>query len=169
MTIARILAAILLVLAGLSAGAQAERGPNGGPGSMTLAHLPAAATGSRVAQGVPRLTREYLVGTWETRVRELGQEVRIRFITTSDGRCSYRFDNGLGWVDGSTGTWALADGDTLVESWEKPVAGAGRGRIEVIDRETFRLTIIDNGHPAYKGLVRIYRRVGEGFVERGAR
>ena len=36
--------------------------------------------------------------------------------------------------------------------------GAGRGSIEVIDESTFRLTIVDNGHESYRGLVRVYRR-----------
>lgn len=125
--------------------AVAEERPSQHPRLLELAEIDAA----------------FLVGAWETRNVEHGRDVRIIFTVWPDGRLLYHFDLGAGLIKGSTGTWKLT-GDTLFEDWQRPDGsrGAGRGKIEKIDAETLHLTIIDNGDPAYSGLVRIYRRLG---------
>jgi hypothetical protein len=116
----------------------------------------------RMAQS--ELTREFFVGAWEADVTEFGRRLRITWTLWENGRLAYHFqelpDGPI--VRGSGGTWRLA-GNEMHERWERPdgTSGAGRGTVERIDERTVRLTIVDNGHPEYTGLVRIYRRVGE--------
>lgn len=115
-------------------------------------------------QSEPRLavlTRDFFVGAWETINIEFGQRVRIIWTLWDDGRLLYHFDTPGGLVRGSTGSWRL-DGNVMHEDWHQPDGsrGAGRGSVEKIDESTIRLTIIDNGHPEYTGITRIYRRLG---------
>lgn len=50
----------------------------------------------------------------------------------------------------------------MTERWNRPdgTSGMGRATVERIDDNTFRLTVIDNGADEYRGLVRVYRRLG---------
>lgn len=125
-----------------------------------------AGTPSRLAQQSPPAAakpamrpRGWFVGTWETRNIEHGRDVTIVFVMRDDGSLAYDFIVDGEPHRGSTGTWEVRDGE-LIEGWRRPdgSTGAGRGSIEVIDESTFRLTIVDNGHESYRGLVRVYRR-----------
>ena len=107
------------------------------------------------------LTRAWFVSAWETRNVEFGREVRIVWRLWENGRLDYDF-----WVDGavlpgSSGTWDWRDG-IMHERWERADGRVdlGTGRIERIDDNTLRLTIVDNGDPSYTGKIRIYRRIG---------
>ncbi|MGE0701291.1 MAG: hypothetical protein AB7O57_19505 [Hyphomicrobiaceae bacterium] len=117
-----------------------------------------AAPGIRIAQA---LDRGYFVGAWETHNTEHGRDVRIVWTVRDDSSLDYDFVvDGVGFR-GSTGTWDFRDG-TLYETWVRPdgSTGSGTASIERIDDNTFRLTVIDNGADEYRGLVRVYRRLG---------
>lgn len=106
------------------------------------------------------IEREFLVGVWETRNNELGRDVQVIWTARSDGSLDYDFVIDGVTSRGSTGTWEFNDG-VLVENWQRNdgSTATGRASIEKIDDNTFRLTVIDNGHPEYRGLQRIYRRL----------
>ncbi len=140
----------------------AERTSNSDVRNPTgFAHLRLAQL-SQTQSPSAQITPAYLIGTWETVNLELGQSVRIIWTLWGDGRLLYHFDTAGGLVRGSTGTWTL-EGDVVREEWVRPdgTRGAGRGTVEKLDEDTIRLTIIDNGHPEYKGISRVYRRLGE--------
>lgn len=117
--------------------------------------------GPRLAQTT--LPHAFFIGAWEAQLTEFDRNFRIIWTLWENGRLAYHFgdlpDGPL--VRGSSGSWRVT-GDELHEVWERPdgTRGAGRGKVERIDENTLRLTIIDNGIPAYTGLVRIYRRIG---------
>lgn len=133
--------------------------------ALAAGQVPGAGS-SAIARGwVPAegaaITKAYLVGVWETHNSEHGRDVRIVWTVRADSSLDYDFVvDGVG-SRGSTGTWDFRDG-TLYESWVRPdgSTGAGHAALERIDENTFRLTVIDNGDPGYRGLVRIYRRLG---------
>lgn len=109
-----------------------------------------------------QLDKTYFVGAWETHNVELGHDVRVVWTVREDGTLAYDFEvDGVASI-GSTGTWDFRDG-TLYEYWNRPDGshGEGRAQIERIDDDHFKLTVIDNGAPDYRGLVRIYRRLGQ--------
>ena len=88
-----------------------------------------------------------------------GCGLRLGWTVFADGRLAYDYVlDGVAQL-GSTGTWSL-EGNTLREDWVRPDGsrGIGGGMVERIDEDTIRLTIVDNGNEAYRGLVRIYRR-----------
>jgi hypothetical protein len=118
----------------------------------------------QLAQGADRdgaaLDRAYFVGAWETQNREFGRDVQVIWTVRSDGSLKYDFVIDGAPSRGSTGTWDFNDG-MLIENWDRAdgSTGSGRASIEKIDDQTFRLTVIDNGAPEYRGLVRTYRRL----------
>ena len=104
---------------------------------------------------------EYFVGEWTTRNTEFGLDVQIDWTLWRDGRLAYLFTvNGV-QSEGSSGTW-IFEGPFMHEQWQRAdgTTGTGRGRLEWLDDNAFRLTIEDNGHAQYRGLSRIYRRKG---------
>jgi hypothetical protein len=105
------------------------------------------------------LDRDYFIGVWESDGVEFGHTVHITWTVRSDSSLDYDFIVDGVAFRGSTGTWDFRDG-TLYENWARPdgSTGAGRASIERIDDDSFRLTVIDNGHEEYRGLVRIYKR-----------
>jgi hypothetical protein len=107
------------------------------------------------------LTREFFLGSWRTENFEFGNNVEIIWSLFRDGRLAYEFNvNGI-WSRGSDGTWVF-EGDVMTEHWirEDGSRGLGRGKVEKIDDNTISLTILDNGHEPYRGMVRISRRIG---------
>ena len=120
----------------------------------------------RLAQSAERgnaavLNRAYFVGVWETRNREFGRDVQVFWTVRSDSGLDYDFVIDGVPSRGSAGTWDFRDG-VLIENWRRAngSTGSGRASIEKIDDDRFRLTVIDNGDPQYRGLVRTYRRLG---------
>lgn len=117
--------------------------------------------GAQVAQS--KISRDFFVGAWEAQVEEFDKRYRIIWTLWEDGRLIYHFGE-LPYgplLRGSSGAWRV-DRDEVHEVWERPDGsrGAGYGRVEKVDENTIRLTIIDNGDPRYTGLVRVYRRIG---------
>ena len=98
-----------------------------------------------------------LVGVWHANVAELGQNYEVTFRANTDGTYQYSARNAKGQTINDGGTWQYSDG-ILYQRFSN--GASGKGSIEWIDRDTFELTIIDNGVPAYSGLKRRYRRTG---------
>ena len=98
-----------------------------------------------------------LVGVWRCNVTELGSETEITYTFAADGTSKAAFRNKRGQIGTDHGTWQYSDG-VLYEKFPNGVSG--KGSIEWIDDDTFEITIIDNGVPAYNGLKRRYRRIG---------
>ncbi len=96
-----------------------------------------------------------LVGLWQTDVVELNMQIRIIWNIRSNGTSTYTFITPN--VKSTTnGTWKFSKGYTL-EQFED--GGFGKGRVIWKNNDTFELTIIDNGVPAYSGLKRVYVRL----------
>jgi serine/threonine-protein kinase len=95
-----------------------------------------------------------LVGVWRANVNELGTSTAITYTFKSDGtsRALFKTPRGTGT---DQGTWRYSDG-ILHERFSN--GASGKGSIRWIDDDTFEITIIDNGVPAYSGLKRIYHR-----------
>lgn len=147
----RLFAALLLFAIFTGANADARSG--------AAAHDVAQSGGNQPKQQT--LTSAFFVGTWTTRNIEFGRDVEIEWTLWRDGTLAYRFAvDGLAF-DGSTGTWHY-DGALMHEQWNRPDGsiGSGRGSVELIDDDTIRLTIVDNGDPTYAGMSRVYRRKG---------
>jgi hypothetical protein len=98
-----------------------------------------------------------LVGVWRSNVTELGSETEITYTFVADGTSKAAFRNKRGPIGTDHGTWQYSDG-VLYEKFPNGVSG--KGAIEWIDNDTFEITIIDNGVPAYNGIKRRYRRIG---------
>ena len=96
-----------------------------------------------------------LVGTWEANVVEQGVKTRITYTMNADGTSKMFFKTGSGQTGRDSGTWQYSNG-VLYETFSNGVSG--KGSIKMLDENTFEITIIDNGTPAYTGLKRIYRR-----------
>ena len=97
-----------------------------------------------------------LVGVWRTDVSELGVKTEITYTFLADGSSKVFFRHGNGQTGKDHGTWQYSEG-ILYERFSNGVSG--KGTIEWIDDNTFEITIIDNGIPAYNGLKRRYRRI----------
>ena len=110
---------------------------------------------SPAASPTPR-TASALVGTWRTNVYENGESTEITVTFLSDGNERYAFKDARGRTASDTGSWQYSDA-TLFERFS--TGASGKGSIRWIDDDTFEITIIDNGVPAYNGLKRTYRRV----------
>jgi TIR domain len=92
-----------------------------------------------------------LVGTWRFTGVELGQPRDIRWHLRPDGTETY-IVNG---VSQGTGTWQYIGAH--IYEWY-PNGRQGKGAIQILDRDRFRVTILDNGVPDEKGLQRLYIR-----------
>ena len=110
---------------------------------------------SPAASPTPR-TASALVGTWRTNVYENGENTEIIATFLSDGNTRYSFKDARGRTASDTATWQYSD-STLFERFSS--GATGKGSIRWIDDDTFEITIIDNGVPAYNGLKRTYRRI----------
>ncbi|PWT93487.1 MAG: hypothetical protein C5B55_04415 [Blastocatellia bacterium] len=97
-----------------------------------------------------------LVGIWRTNVLENGSNMEITVTFRANGTSRYLFKNQNGQAI-DAGTWQYSD-ETLFEKFSN--GASGKGAIRWLDPNTFEITIIDNGVPAYAGLKRRYRRVG---------
>jgi hypothetical protein len=102
-------------------------------------------------------TAQQLVGVWRGKVSELGETVEVTFTAYADGTYQFSTRNRRGLTSKQYGTWQYTNG-TLYQTFSN--GASGKGSVEWIDNDTFELTIIDNGVPAYNGLKRRYRRVG---------
>jgi hypothetical protein len=94
---------------------------------------------------------ELLVGTWRFTGLELGQRKDILWQLRPDGTETY-IVNG---VSQGAGTWRYRDG-YIYERY--PDGQQGKGAIEILDRDRFRVKILDNGVPDETGLQRLYIR-----------
>lgn len=97
-----------------------------------------------------------MVGVWRANVSELGNTLEITFSVNADGTASYLVRDKEGHTGQEYARWQYSDG-ILYERFSN--GASGRGSVEWIDSDTFDLTIIDNGTPAYSGMKRHYRRV----------
>lgn len=97
-----------------------------------------------------------LVGVWRTNVSELGENTEITYTFLADGSSKMAFKGAKGPAETDYGTWQYSEG-VLYETFSN--GASGKATIEWIDDNTFELTIIDNGIPAYNGLKRRYRRI----------
>jgi hypothetical protein len=103
-------------------------------------------------------TAQQLVGAWQGKVSELGGETfEVTFTAYADGTYQYSARNRRGQTLQQDGTWQYSNG-ILYQTF--PNGASGKGSIEWIDKDTFELTIIDNGVPAYNGIKRRYHRAG---------
>ena len=105
----------------------------------------------------PAPTATQMVGSWKANVVENGvaQEITVTF--SANGLSEYFFKiPKTGQTGKSNGSWRYSDG-TLFETYSD--GASGKGSIKWIDNDTFDITIIDNGVPAYNGIVRRYRRI----------
>ena len=101
-------------------------------------------------------TASQLVGTWRANINELGNRTEITYTVNADGTTKILQRDEQGRTATESGTWQYSDG-TLFERFAN--GSTGKGSIRWIDRDTFEITIIDNGVPAYNGLKRTYHRV----------
>jgi len=98
-----------------------------------------------------------LVGDWRTNVEELGVNTEITYTFLADGSSKMVFrTTGKRQPGTDYGTWQYSEG-ILYERFSNGVSG--KGKIEWIDDDTFEITIVDNGVPAYNGLKRRYHRL----------
>ncbi|MGI8786240.1 MAG: hypothetical protein ACR2HG_00580 [Pyrinomonadaceae bacterium] len=96
-----------------------------------------------------------LVNTWESDVNEQGVKTHIIYTFNADGTSKAFFKTSRGQTGKDTGTWQFSD-NTLYERFSNGVSG--KSSLRWIDDDTFEITIIDNGTPAYSGLKRTYHR-----------
>lgn len=96
-----------------------------------------------------------LVGTWIADVKEQGVKMRITYVLNDDGTSKAFFKTSDGRTGNDGGTWRFSD-DILYEKFSD--GAAAKGLIKMIDEDTFEITIIDNGTPAYTGVKRLYHR-----------
>jgi tetratricopeptide (TPR) repeat protein len=96
-----------------------------------------------------------LVGTWRASVSEFGLQYEIFVRFASEGTTTYLMRDTMGRTQSARGTWRYSDG-MLYEGL--PSGGSGKASIQWVDNDSFVLTIIDNGVPAYSGLKRYYHR-----------
>jgi len=103
-----------------------------------------------------------LVGVWRTNVFENNVRQEITYTFFADGRSKAVFKTADGQTESHLGAWRYSD-NTLFETF--PEGAKGKGAIKWIDRDTFEITIIDNGVPAYNGLKRRYRRISDAATD----
>ena len=80
--------------------------------------------------------------------------ITVNFKPDGNYDCIFKDKQGRKYND--YGTWQFSN-DTLFQTFSN--GASGKGTIKVIDKDTFEITIIDNGVPAYNGLKRKYTRV----------
>ena len=82
---------------------------------------------------------------------ELGQPVNILWHLRPDGTQTYIING----IPQGAGTWQYV-GTHIYERY--PDGRLGEGTIQILDRDRFVVTIVDNGFPAHSGLQRLYIR-----------
>lgn len=97
-----------------------------------------------------------LVGAWRANVSEAGNNIEINYTFGADGTTDIFLRDAQGRTVRDHGTWQYSNG-VLYERFSN--GRGGQGSIKWLDRNTFELTIIDNGNPAYRGLKRRYHRI----------
>jgi hypothetical protein len=97
-----------------------------------------------------------MVGVWRAVSTEFGSSMEITYTANADGTYQFFARNAQGATAQDYGLWQYSNG-ILYQKFSN--GGSGKGSIEWIDRNTFVLTIIDNGTPAYNGVKRRYHRV----------
>lgn len=97
-----------------------------------------------------------LVGSWRANVTEQGGKYELTVTFNSDGTYKFVSKDAQKRRFNESGTWQYTDG-ILYQVFAN--GASGKGSIEWIDNNTFELTIIDNGVPAYNGIKRRYRRI----------
>jgi hypothetical protein len=95
------------------------------------------------------------VGTWKANVVELSVPGEIVWHIRPDGTTGYTFSTATGTTT-LDGTWTYANGIIYERNSEGESAS---GSIRWLDRDSFVITIKDNGDPAYRGITRLYRRM----------
>ncbi|HHH50433.1 MAG TPA: hypothetical protein ENK52_05605 [Saprospiraceae bacterium] len=95
-----------------------------------------------------------LVGLWESKVLEQGEQLTILLHLFADGNSTYQFISKAETFN-DTGTWNYSD-RILHEQYSD--GSTGEGSIKWISKNKFEITIIDNGDPSYSGLKRVYKR-----------
>ncbi len=106
------------------------------------------------AGGAP--TREFLVGNWEFKGTEFGEQMHVIWRTGNDGNARYLLNPGKKNVLATQGTWAYSNG-TLTEKFANGQGGSAE--VRMISRTEFELRIVNNGDPRYRGVTRRYRRI----------
>jgi hypothetical protein len=102
-------------------------------------------------------TAQQLVGVWRGKVSELGETIEVTFTAYADGTYKFFARNRRGQTSKQYGTWQYTNG-ILYQTFSN--GASGKGSVDWIDNDTFELTIIDNGVPAYNGIKRRYHRAG---------
>jgi hypothetical protein len=97
-----------------------------------------------------------MVGVWRANSTEFGYSWEITYTAKADGTYQYFARNSQGGTVQDYGLWQYSDG-ILYQKFSN--GASGKGSVEWLDRNTFLLTIIDNGTPAYNGVKRRYHRV----------
>jgi hypothetical protein len=97
-----------------------------------------------------------MVGVWRAVSTEFGSSMEITYTANADGTYQFFARNAQGATAQDYGLWQYSNG-ILYQKFSN--GGTGKGSIEWLDRNTFVLTIIDNGTPAYNGVKRRYHRV----------
>ena len=127
--------------------------------ASTPAIAPAAATPERPARAEPASgppPREFLVGNWEFKGTELGEQVHVIWRATNDGNARYLLNPGKKNVLATQGTWNYSNG-TLTEKFAN--GQFGTAEIRMVSRNEMVLRIVGNGDARYRGLERRYRRI----------
>ena len=97
-----------------------------------------------------------MVGVWRAVSNEFGSSVEMTYTANADGTYQFFARNAQGATMQDYGLWQYSNG-ILYQKFSN--GGSGKGSVEWLDRNTFVLTIIDNGTPAYSGVKRRYHRV----------
>ena len=97
-----------------------------------------------------------MVGVWRANSTEFGYSWEITYTANADGTYQYFARNPQGATAQDYGLWQYSNG-ILYQKFSN--GASGKGSIKWLDRNTFVLTIIDNGTPAYNGVKRRYHRV----------
>jgi hypothetical protein len=137
-----------------------------GPQDLSASPSPQTSTNSN-QHGVPKAgdapsdgdvtPSRRLVGAWRAKVSELGDQYEVTFTAHTDGTYQYSAKNAQGQTTAEdSGLWQYSEG-ILYQRFSN--GASGKGSVEWIDDDTFELTILDNGVPAYSGLKRRYHRV----------
>lgn len=98
----------------------------------------------------------HMVGVWRANGTEFGYNLEMTFTANADGTYQFVARSAQGTTVTDYGTWQYSDG-ILYQRFSN--GASGKGSVAWIDSNTFDLTIIDNGTPAYSGKKRRYYRV----------
>lgn len=110
------------------------------------------------------VTPQFMVGTWSANVVEFGIAQTIMIELTQDyglqgvnGVISYAVIVNNNVTNAGTGYWKMENG--VLSQFNAYMGPDGIGSVRYINNDTFELTIVNNGVPAYTGIKRLYNRV----------